>query len=73
MTRYWIGVASREHVLRGIAEGIAQVCHGKQGPLARMQPDDWIIYYSPTEKLVKKSLSKVYRGWHSRAWKAISV
>lgn len=49
MTKYWIGVASREHVMKGKAEGFAQVCHGKQGPLKRMQPGDWIIYYSPTE------------------------
>lgn len=50
MTRYWIAVASREHVKRGIAEGIAQVCHGKPGPLKQMTADDWIAYYSPTER-----------------------
>jgi predicted RNA-binding protein len=49
MTKYWIAVASREHVLRGKKEGIAQVCHGKQNPLKRMNAGDWIIYYSPTE------------------------
>jgi hypothetical protein len=50
MSRYWIAVASREHVMRGIAGGFAQVCHGKTGPLNRMAPGDWIVYYSPTEK-----------------------
>lgn len=48
MTRYWIGVASREHVQRGVAGGFAQVCHGKPGPLKRMSGGDWITYYSPT-------------------------
>lgn len=48
MTRYWIGVASLEHVLRGAAGGFAQVCHGKPGPLRSMKGGDWIIYYSPT-------------------------
>jgi len=48
MTRYWIGVASREHVQRGAKDGIAQVCHGKKGPLGMMKKGDWIIYYSPT-------------------------
>lgn len=48
MTRYWIGVASLEHVLKGVAGGFAQVCHGKSGPLRSMKGDDWIIYYSPT-------------------------
>lgn len=46
--RYWMAVASKEHVLRGIHGGFAQVCHGKEGPLKLMRPDDWIIYYSPT-------------------------
>lgn len=48
MTKYWIGVASREHVYRGVKGGFAQVCHGKSGPLERMAEGDWIIYYSPT-------------------------
>lgn len=48
MPRYWIGVASREHVQRGIDGGFAQVCHGKPGPLKMMSKEDWIIYYSPT-------------------------
>ncbi len=47
--RYWVGVASREHVLRGIAGGFAQLCHGKEHPLRRMRPGDWIVYYSPRE------------------------
>jgi hypothetical protein len=47
--RYWIAVASREHVKRGEAAGFCQVCHGKQRPLERMQPGDWIVYYSSVE------------------------
>lgn len=49
MPNYWIGVASREHVLRGASGGFCQVCHGKAGPLKLMAAEDWIIYYSPTE------------------------
>ena len=45
--RYWVGVASRDHVLLGVAGGFCQVCHGKQAPLARMKRGDWILYYSP--------------------------
>jgi predicted RNA-binding protein len=47
--RYWIGVASREHVSRGVAGGFCQLCHGKAQPLKRMSVGDWIIYYSPKE------------------------
>lgn len=48
MTRYWVAVASLEHVLKGVEGGFAQVCHGRQGPLQGMDGGDWIIYYSPT-------------------------
>lgn len=48
MTKYWVAVASKDHVLRGIAGGFCQACHGKHHPLLRMQENDWIIYYSPT-------------------------
>jgi hypothetical protein len=45
-TKYWIIVASNDHVKKGIKEGIAQACHGKAAPLKRMQKDDFVIYYS---------------------------
>lgn len=44
--RYWIGVASRDHVMKGIDGGFAQLCHGKEAPLKKMNTGDWIIYYS---------------------------
>ena len=47
--RYWIGVASKDHVNRGVAGGFCQLCHGKAQPLKRMAVGDWIIYYSPKE------------------------
>ncbi len=50
MIQYWVAVASREHVLKGVSEGVAQVCHGKKGPLGRMKAGDWLVYYSPTEQ-----------------------
>ena len=36
--RYWIAVASADHVARGVAGGFMQVCHGKRAPLARIRP-----------------------------------
>ncbi|WP_379092547.1 EVE domain-containing protein [Pedobacter sp. UC225_65] len=45
-TKYWMIVASKDHVKNGIAEGIAQACHGKASPLRRMHKGDFIIYYS---------------------------
>jgi hypothetical protein len=51
---FWVAVASREHVRRGINGGFCQVCHGKGGPLKQMTADDWIVYYSPTEQFGEK-------------------
>lgn len=47
--RYWVGVASRDHVLRGVEGGFAQLSHGKLAPLERMRAGDWLVYYSPKE------------------------
>jgi len=55
MPKYWIAVASRNHVGRGIQGGYAQVCHGKCGPLQRMKAGDLLIYYSPTEVFGEKT------------------
>jgi hypothetical protein len=51
--RYWIVVASEEHVMLGVAGGFAQAGHGKRSGLARMHTGDRIVYYSP---------KKVYGG-----------
>ncbi|MHA4915566.1 EVE domain-containing protein, partial [Enterococcus faecium] len=48
---YWIGVASRDHIARGVAGGFCQLCHGKAQALKRMKKGDWIIYYSPKETM----------------------
>lgn len=47
MTRYWIAVASKNHVMRGVTRGFAQSGHGKRSGIALMHPGDRILYYSP--------------------------
>ncbi|WP_280390620.1 EVE domain-containing protein [Nocardia brasiliensis] len=47
MTRYWLNVVAKEHVLRGVEFGITQAGHGKRAAVERMQPGDGLIYYSP--------------------------
>ena len=44
---YWIIVASKDHVQRGLAGGFIQANHGKAAPLKRMHAGDWVIFYSP--------------------------
>jgi predicted RNA-binding protein len=45
--KYWIIVASKDHVQRGLAGGFIQANHGKATPLKRMQSGDWVVFYSP--------------------------
>lgn len=45
-TKYWIIVASKDHVKSGVEQGIAQACHGKASPLKKMKKGDYVIYYS---------------------------
>jgi len=52
-TRYWMIVASKDHAAKGIDAGIAQACHGKEAPLKRMKPNDWVIIYSSKEQFDK--------------------
>jgi hypothetical protein len=54
MTRYWIIVASADHVAKGVEEGFAQACHGKAGPLKRLKQGDRIVYYSPRQVFGEK-------------------
>lgn len=49
--RYWIGVASRDHVLKGVEGGFCQLGHGKMSAVRRLSPGDWIIYYSPRAQM----------------------
>ncbi|MGX7244291.1 EVE domain-containing protein [Enterococcus quebecensis] len=51
---YWIGVASKDHVNRGVAGGFCQLCHGKSAPLNRMKEGDWLIYYAPKKRFKSK-------------------
>ncbi|MCB1465099.1 MAG: EVE domain-containing protein [Nitratireductor sp.] len=51
MTKYWIGVASRDHVKAGEDGGFCQLGHGKHAPVKRLAPGDGIVYYAPRERL----------------------
>ena len=45
--KFYIGVACQEHVENGKTLGIAQFCHGKKSPAARLKFNDFVVYYSP--------------------------
>jgi EVE domain len=58
--RYWLGIVSREHAMRGVSLGIAQISHGKRPPLARLAPGDWLVYYSPREKMGESAALRAF-------------
>jgi hypothetical protein len=45
--KYYIVVASKNHVQRGVAGGFIQANHGKAAALKKLRKDDWVIIYSP--------------------------
>ncbi|MEZ4951571.1 MAG: EVE domain-containing protein [Saprospiraceae bacterium] len=49
--KFWIIVASKDHVKKGVEGGFAQAGHGKSAPLKRMSKGDYIEYYSGKETL----------------------
>jgi hypothetical protein len=51
MPNHWIAVACADHVARGRFDGFMQVAHGKVAPLRRVQPDDLVTYYAPTQTM----------------------
>lgn len=59
-TKYWIIVASKDHVKSGIAGGFSQACHGKASPLKRMHKGDFIIYYSGKQVMGKAEICQQF-------------
>jgi hypothetical protein len=49
MTSHWIGVAAGKHVAAGVQGGFAMFAHGRHEAAKRVQPADWVAYYSPRE------------------------
>lgn len=51
MRRYWIGVASHEHVRKAVSGGFCQFSHGSGAAVRRVQPGDGVAYYSPRSQM----------------------
>ena len=61
--KFWLGTVSKEHVLRAVAGGFCQVCHGKAAPLNRMRRGDWLLYYSPKISLQGREKLQSFKFW----------
>jgi EVE domain len=51
VSRYWVGVASSDHVAQAVQGQFAQLGHCKLAPLRRLHAGDLIVYYSPKTAL----------------------
>ena len=51
MASFWVGVASREHVSAAVHGGFCQLSHGKDAPVRRLKRGDFLIFYSPHERM----------------------
>jgi hypothetical protein len=51
VSRYWVGVASSDHVAQAVQGQFAQLGHCKLAPLRRLNAGDLIVYYSPRTAL----------------------
>ena len=56
MTKFWIGVASKDHVAIGVKLGICQFCHGKFAPCSKLSKGDFVVYYSSKISIYKPDL-----------------
>lgn len=60
MATYWMGVASAEHARAGRDDGFAQLGHGKHTAVKSLRRGDWIVYYSPKEKMGEGNAVKAF-------------
>lgn len=55
-----MGVASAEHARAGRDDGFAQLGHGKHTAVKSLRRGDWIVYYSPKEKMGEGNAVKAF-------------
>lgn len=55
-----MGVASAEHARAGRDGGFAQLGHGKHMAVKSLRRGDWLVYYSPREKLGEGDAVKAF-------------
>lgn len=49
--KYFIIVASKDHIENGVVKGFAQAGHGKKAPMERLQQNDRIVFNASKDKL----------------------
>ncbi len=52
--KFWVVVACKEHVMRGVAGGFMMANHGKEAPLKRVSKGDGVLFYASKEGMDSK-------------------
>lgn len=47
--KYWVVVACKSHILKGVEGGFMQANHGKEAPLKRVKKGDRVLFYASKE------------------------
>lgn len=63
MKRYWLIVASKDHVLKGVEAGFCQANHGKKAPMQKLQKGDEVLFYAGKEKLGEATPCQQFVAW----------
>lgn len=50
MAKYFLIIASKDHVLKGVEGGFAQAGHGRKDLMSKPAKGDWVVYYSSKDK-----------------------
>lgn len=58
MTRYFLAVDSRDHVLTGVSVGFCTPGYGKAKLFSQIAEGDWVAYYSPRELHRERTLCR---------------
>ncbi len=58
MPRYFLIVASRDHLRTAVEGGFCQANHGKKAPIMQMKKGDGVVFYSAKETYTPKSKGK---------------
>jgi len=58
--RYWIGVASHNHVRAAVQGGFCQLGHGKYAPVRALKAGDILLFYSARESMGKGTVLQAF-------------
>jgi hypothetical protein len=58
--KYWINTVSKDHVMLGKKGDFVQAGHGRETPLKKLQPGDYMIFYSPKTSLQNGKLVQAF-------------